>query len=128
VLGAADAAGRPVNGGALTILAFRTALGPLGAAFVAVSIVLFVFSTILGWEYQGETAFVYLFGERTLPLYRLLFCLTVAWGAAEQLEVVFRLSDVCNALMCIPNLFCLLLLSGEAARETKDFQKIRRKV
>ncbi|MCI8848938.1 MAG: alanine:cation symporter family protein [Oscillibacter sp.] len=128
VLGAADAAGQPVNGGALTILAFRTALGPLGAAFVAVSIVLFAFSTILGWEYQGETAFVYLFGEKTLPLYRLLFCLTVAWGAAERLEVVFRLSDVCNALMCIPNLFCLLLLSGEAARETRDFQKIRRKV
>ncbi len=125
VLGAADAAGQPVNGGDLTILAFRTVLGPAGAAFVAAAIVLFAFSTILGWEYQGETAFVYLFGERALPLYRLLFCLMVAWGAAEPLEAVFRLSDICNALMCIPNLFCLLLLSGEAVQDTKNFQKIR---
>ncbi|MCI8811147.1 MAG: alanine:cation symporter family protein [Oscillibacter sp.] len=128
VLGALDAAGQPVNGGALTILAFRTVLGPAGEGFVAVAITLFAFSTILGWEYQGETAFVYLFGARRLPLFRLLFCLSVAWGAAERLEVVFRLSDICNALMCVPNLICLLLLSGEAARDTNGFQKTSQKM
>ena len=123
VLGTLDAAGQPVNGGALTILAFRTALGPAGGAFIAVAVTLFAFSTILGWEYQGETAFGYLFGEKRLGLYRLFFCLSVVWGAAEQLEAVFRLADICNALMCVPNLACLLLLSGEAARETRDFQR-----
>lgn len=123
VLGTADAAGLPVDGAALTILAFRTVLGPLGGGFVSISIVLFAFSTILGWEYQGEKAFEYLFGTRWLLAYRLLFALAVFWGAVEQLDVVFRLSDICNALMCAPNLLCLLILSGTVARDMQAFQR-----
>lgn len=128
VLGALDSAGQPVDGAALTILAFRTVLGPLGGVFVSVSLVLFAFSTILGWEYQGEKAFEYLFGPRPVPAYRVCFCLAALWGAGAQLEVVFQLSDICNALMCLPNLASLLLLSGTVGRELRAFQlEFRRK-
>ena len=120
VLGAVDAAGAAVDGAALTILAFQTVLGPWGAWFISISIVLFAFSTILGWEYQGEQAFAYLSGGRGVVLYRLLFALSALLGAEAQLGPVFLFSDVCNALMCIPNLLCLLLLSGTVVREMRN--------
>ncbi len=127
-LGAVDAAGNPVDGAALTILAFRSVLGRAGGALVSLSIVLFAFTSILGGAYQGEKAFEYLFGARFLLLYRLAFALAAAWGAAAELEAVFRFSDVCNALMCLPNLVCLLLLSGTVARELEAFQpEVRRR-
>ena len=128
VLGTADAAGNAVDGAALTILAFRSILGPAGGLLVSVSIVLFAFTSILGGAYQGEKAFEYLFGTRRVLLYRLAFVLTAAWGAAAELEAVFRFSDICNALMCLPNLLCLLLLSGLTARELEAFQpEVRRR-
>ena len=122
-LGTMDAAGQAVNGAALTILAFSSVSGPFGGLFVALSIVFFAFSTILGWEYLGETAFEFLSRGRFLSAYRLLFILAVPVGAAASLGSVFRFSDVCNALMCIPNLLCLLLLSGEVAAETHTYEK-----
>lgn len=128
VLGAADAAGNAVDGAALTILAFRSVLGPAGGLLVSVSVVLFAFTSILGGAYQGEKAFEYLFGTRRILVYRLAFALAAAWGAAAELEAVFCFSDICNALMCVPNLLCLLLLSGLTARELEAFQpEVRRK-
>lgn len=122
VLGTTDAFGEAVDGGALTILAFRTVLGDLGAKCIAVSIVLFAFSTILGWEYQGETAFAYLSQGRWRPAYRLAYILAALWGGGMELEAVYRFSDICNALMCIPNLVCLLALSGTACREIRAYR------
>ena len=78
-------------------------------------IVLFAFSTILGWEYQGETAFSYLTRDRGRMAYRLVYVLAVLLGARARLETVYLLSDICNALMCMPNLICLMAMSGEAA-------------
>lgn len=115
VLGTADASGAQVNGVALTALAFKTVLGPLGGLLVSLGIVLFAFSTILGWEFCGETAFAFLFGRRAIPLYRILFALAAFLGATQSLEVVWNLSDIFNALMAVPNLISLLLLSGTAA-------------
>lgn len=112
------------EGVALTVLAFQSVLGETGGALISLSVVLFAFATIIGWEYQGEKAFEYLFGTRPLLLYRLLFALAAAWGAVQQVEAVFRLSDICNALMCLPNLFCLLALSGTVAREARNFQSV----
>lgn len=122
VLGTVDASGQAVNGAALTILAFRSVLGPVGGILISIAITLFAFSTIIGWEFQGEKAFEYLFGTRPLALYRVSFALAAFWGAGEQVELVFRLADICNALMCIPNLCSLLLLSGCIARDTMAFQ------
>ena len=127
VLGTADASGGQVNGVVLTALAFKTVLGPLGGLLVSLGIVLFAFSTILGWEFCGETAFAFLFGRRAIPLYRILFALAAFLGATQSLEVVWNLSDIFNALMAVPNLISLLLLSGTAARELEAFQpEIRR--
>ena len=94
-------------------------LGRWGAWFIGVSIVLFAFSTILGWAYQGEQAFAYLSGGRGLGLYRTAFALAALLGAEARLDAVFLFSDICNALMCIPNLLCLLLLSGTVVREAR---------
>ena len=127
VLGTADAAGAPVNGAALTALAFETVLGPLGGLLVDVCIALFAFSTILDWAYYGETALAYLTGGRGLLPYRLVYALAAYIGAVESLELVWNLSDIFNALMALPNLVCLLLLSGTAARELRAFQPVIRR-
>ena len=127
VLGIEDASGAPVNGAALTSLAFQTVLGPLGGTLVDVSIVLFAFSTILGWEYCGETAFAYLTGERGVLFYRVVFALAAYAGAVQSLELVWNLSDIFNALMAIPNLVSLLLLSGTTVRELAAFQPVIRR-
>lgn len=120
VLGTPEARG--VDGASLTILAFSTVLGRTGSMLVCVCVTLFAFSTIIGWAYQGETAFGYLTGGRWLSAYRTVFALSAAWGAAAELETVFRLADICNALMALPNLLCLLLLSGTVAGEARSFQ------
>jgi len=120
VLGTVDAGGRPVDGAALTLLAFETVLGSLGSRFLAVSIVLFAFSTILGWAYQGEQAFLYLFRSRGAAVYRMAYALSILLGATARLETVYLFSDACNALMCIPNLVCVLLLSGEAVQSIRS--------
>lgn len=123
VLGAIDpATGAAVDGSALTILAFETVLGRGGAVLVTIAITLFAFSTILGWEYHGEKAFEYLFGMKSIMLYRIAFALVAFVGATQSLEVVWNISDIFNALMAVPNLICLLLLSGTVARELEKFQ------
>ena len=116
VLGTVDSAGVPLDGAALTIRAFQTVLGPWGARFVSLSIVLFAFATIVGWEYQGEVTFTYLTRGRGRLFYRLMYVLAAFLGAGLGLETVFAFADICNALMCGPNLLCLVAMSGEACR------------
>lgn len=84
----------------------------------------FAFSTILGWEYHGEKAFEYLMGTHKFNMiYRIIFSLVAYVGATQTLELVWNFSDIANALMAIPNLICMLLLSGEIAKDVKKFQK-----
>ena len=88
-------------------------------------IALFAFSTILGWEYHGEKAFEYLFkSHKYNMIYRIVFSLVVYVGATTSLDLVWNFSDIANALMAIPNLICLLILSKEIATDMQDFQKI----
>jgi AGCS family alanine or glycine:cation symporter len=125
VLGSVDASGNLIKGSALTIAAFKSALGPAGAWLVTIGIALFAFSTILGWEYHGEKAFEYIFKTHKYNMvYRIFFSLIVYVGATSALDLVWNLSDIANALMAIPNLICLLLLSNEIAKDMKDFQVI----
>lgn len=112
------------TGSALTIQAFQSVLGGAGGWFVCISITLFAFSTIIGWEYHGEKAFEYLLGTCKYNLfYRVIFSLAAYMGATMAMDLVWNLSDIANALMAIPNLICLLMLSGEIARDMKEFQK-----
>lgn len=100
-------------------------LGSAGGWLVAIGISLFAFSTILGWEYHGEKAFEYILGTHKFNMvYRVIFSLIAYVGATQTLDLVWNLSDIANALMAIPNLICMLLLSGEIARDMKEFQKV----
>ena len=123
VLGMTDASGELLTGSDITIAAFQTILGSAGGWLVTIGITLFAFSTILGWEYHGEKAFEYLLGtHRYNMIYRILFSLIVYFGCTQTLSLVWNFSDIANALMAIPNLICLLLLSGEVAKDIKAFQ------
>ncbi len=114
-----------VQGAPLTILAFRTVLGDVGGWLVCIGIALFAFSTILGWEYHGEKAFEYLLKTHKYNMvYRIIFSLIVYIGATMTLDIVWSFSDIANALMAVPNLICLLALSGEIAKDVKEFQNI----
>lgn len=125
VLGTVDATGEYVTGAALTIMAFQTVLGDAGAVLVSVSIALFAFSTILGWEYHGEKAFEYLFkGPKYNMIYRIVFSLIAYVGATTSLQIVWNFSDIANALMAVPNLLCLLLLSKEIAKDMQEYQQV----
>ncbi len=123
VVGLTDAAGNAVTGSALTIAAFESALGPVGGWLVTIGIALFAFSTILGWEYHGEKAFEYILkSHKYNMIYRVFFSLIVYVGATTTLTIVWNFSDIANALMAIPNLICLLILSKEIADDMKGFQ------
>lgn len=114
-----------ITGSALTIAAFKTVLGKPGGWLVCIGIVLFAFSTILGWEYHGEKAFEYLFGTHKYNMvYRIIFSLIVYVGATTTLQIAWNFSDIANALMAIPNLICLLALSGVIASEMNRFQAV----
>jgi AGCS family alanine or glycine:cation symporter len=114
-----------IVGAALTIAAFESVLGAPGGWLVCIGIALFAFSTILGWEYHGEKAFEYLFGtHRYNMIYRIVFSLIVYVGATTTLEIAWNFSDIANALMAIPNLICLLALSGVIAKEMERYQAV----
>ena len=125
VLGMVDEAGELIVGSDLTIEAFQTVLGHPGGWLVSIGITLFAFSTILGWEYHGEKAWEYLFGtHRFNMVYRIIFSLVCYVGCTQTLDIVWNFSDIANALMAIPNLICMLLLSGEIVKDIEDFEKV----
>ena len=111
------------TGVALTMQAFSAGLpGNWGNFIVTLSAITFAFSSILAWEYYGEKCFEYLFGDKWVHLYRYLWVLFVFIGAIVKLEVVWNFSDAMNALMVVPNLIGLVLLSGVLFRETKTYE------
>ena len=111
-------------GAALTIKAFETVLGGAGGVLVCIGIALFAFSTILGWEYHGEKAFEYLLRSHKYNLwYRIFFSILVFFGATTTIEIAWTFSDIANALMAIPNLISLLLLSGVVGKELDRYQE-----
>lgn len=128
VLGMTDGTGQLLQGSDLTIEAFKTALGTPGAWLITIGITLFAFSTILGWEYHGEKAWEYLFGTHKYNMiYRVIFSLVAFVGCTQSLKLVWNFSDIANALMAIPNLICMLLLSKEIATDVLEFQEVLKK-
>ena len=114
-----------VKGSSLTIASFKTILKTPGGWLVSIGITLFAFSTILGWEYHGEKAWEYIFGTHKFNMiYRVVFSLVAYVGCTQALDLVWNLSDIANALMAIPNLICLLILSKEIANDMFEFQNI----
>jgi AGCS family alanine or glycine:cation symporter len=112
----------------LTIEAFRSVLGDAGAYLVTIGLILFAFSTILGWEYNGEKALEF-FVKKPIwcYIYRVIFSLVVYVGATVALDIVWSFSDIANALMIVPNVISLIILSGKLAKDTKEFQAVLKK-
>ena len=113
-----------LTGAALTTKTFDSML-PGGGWIVTIGIILFAYSTVLGWAYYGEKCFEYLFGNKSISVYRVIYTLTVLLGAGMNLGLVWTIADIFNALMAIPNLIGLLLLSGVVVAETRSFKKLR---
>lgn len=109
-----------LNGAEVTNAAFSQ-IPVIGPIVLTVGLFTFVYSTILGWSYYGERGVEYLFGKKGIKPYRILFTLGVFVGATASLPLVWDFSDAANALMAIPNLVALLLLSGVIVKETKEY-------
>lgn len=112
-----------LNGVALTQSAFSTVFSYFGPALLTIFLVLFAFTTILGWNYYGERCFEFLFGVRFIWLYRVVFVVMVLLGGFIELDMVWIIADIVNALMALPNLIALLVLSPVVIAETKKYFK-----
>ena len=123
VLVLTDAWNGDTAGAAMTGAAFTSFYGAVGGALLTVSLALFAFTTILGWNYYGERAVVYLAGRGGILPYRVVFIVLIALGAFLKLEAIWILADIVNGLMAIPNLIALLALSGVVVRETRKYME-----
>ena len=110
-----------LNGAVLTNGAFSQAFPLFGDYLITIALVLFAFTTILGWSYYGERCAVYLFGTKVIKPYRLVFIAIIATAAFLKLEEIWALADIVNGLMAFPNLVALLLLSGTVVSESKRY-------
>lgn len=108
------------QGGALTKAAFGK-IPVIGTLILTVGIITFAFSTILGWSYYAEKAVEYLGGKRWIKVYRVFWIIAIYIGSVMNLSLVWNLADSMNALMAIPNLISLILLSGVAVKETRKY-------
>lgn len=101
--------------------AFGTVFGPIGPMFIAICILLFAYSTVLGWSHYGSKAFEYLFGTKATVGYKAFFVIVVFFGATMSLDLAWDLSDTFNGLMMIPNLIGVLTLSGTVMKITQNY-------
>lgn len=108
------------DGGKLTNMAFSQ-IPYIGRFILEVGLFTFAFSTILGWSYYGERCAEYLFGKKYLPVYKIVWVIMVFVGAVQSLSSIWSFADSANALMAIPNLISLILLSGVIRRETRKY-------
>lgn len=113
-----------LEGAELTSVSFDLLLGPVGSYIVSIGLIFFAASTIIGWAYYGEKCYSYLFGDRTVINYRIVFVLAVFVGSVSSLDLVWSFADIMNALMAIPNLIGLLGLSAVIIAETKIIIRI----
>ena len=111
------------KGAAMTDAAFAAAFPGFGSMLLMVGLVLFAFTTILGWNYYGERCVEYLLGVKAIMPYRIIFIILIACGPFLKLEEIWVLADIVNGLMAIPNLIALLALTGVVVAETKAYEK-----
>ena len=114
-----------VEGVPLVTYAFSEWFGPAAGKLLSVAVLLFAFSTVIGWSFYGTRAMEYLLGRRVAKVYQGIFVLFIVVGAVMELGLAFRLSDTFNGMMAIPNLIGVLLLSGVVIRITKNYKARR---
>ncbi len=109
------------DGAMLSVQAFSSVFGNAGEKFVAISISLFAFATIVGWSYYGERCVEYLTSRKNIVIYKAVYILFVLFGSVMKLDLVWSISDTFNGLMAFPNLIALIFLSGEVVTEVKRY-------
>ncbi len=109
------------NGAPLSTMAFETALPGFGSYVVTLGLALFAFTTVLGWSFYGEKCVEYLLGTKSITPFRILWVMAVPVGAIAKLDFVWLVADTLNALMALPNLIALLLLSPVVFKLTKEY-------
>lgn len=109
------------EGSALVGEAFATKFGSIGPMFIAIAILLFAFSTVLGWSHYGSKAWEYLFGTKSMMVYKVVFVLMIYVGATMNLGLAWDLSDTFNGLMAIPNLIGVLSLSPVVMHISRNY-------
>jgi len=109
------------SGAALSAAAFESAMPGVGAALLTIALVVFAFTTILGWSYFGEKCWEFLVGTKAIWPFQVIWVLAVPFGAIAQLDFAWLLADTLNGLMAIPNLVALLLLSPVVVKLTKEY-------
>lgn len=123
------ATGEQISAALMTAAAFAHGMpGQWGPWIVTTALLLFAFSTLLGWSYYGERNVERLFGRRLVMPYRVVFSLVVYVGATSELAVIWTFSDIMNGLMALPNLIGIVVLSGLVVRETRHYLKHDRKL
>ncbi len=105
----------------ITFYAFHTVLGKSGAGIVTIAVVLFAFTTLIGWSIYGMRAGEYFGGSRYILLFKILFVLLIFIGANTDAQFVWALADTCNGLMAVPNAIAILALSGKVFKITDNF-------
>lgn len=113
------------TGATLSALAFSATFGDFGQSIVVLALALFAFTTLLGWSLYGERCVQYLFGDRAILPFRLVWIIVIPIGAMANLELVWTVADIMNAFMALPNLIALLLLSPVVVKLTREFFRDR---
>lgn len=114
-----------LSGAVLTSTAFETQLPVFGSLVVPLSLCLFAFTSTIGWYYYGEKCIEYLIGSGWIRAYKVLFLIVLFIGAVAKLDIVWNLADITNAMMALPNLTALFLLSGVVRQKTEDYFNIK---
>ena len=113
--------GAGLTGATLSSAAFNTALPGIGKYVVTFGLVFFAYSTMISWSYYGDRSTEFIFGPGSVKIYRIVYTLLIPLGAAIELKLIWSISDIMNALMALPNLIGILLLSGVVVKTTKDY-------
>ncbi len=119
--GKLTAAAEAVGSSSLMSLAFEQTFGKAGAIFVAIAILLFAYSTVLGWSHYGSKACEYIFGTKSVMPYRIIFTIIVLAGSVLEAKLAWDISDTFNGLMMIPNLIGVLVLSPQVMACTRNY-------
>lgn len=110
-----------LTGAQLSQYAFSTLYGKLGEIFIAICMLFFAFSTIIGWYFFGEANIRYLFGAKAVKIYSIIVCICVALGSLQEVELVWNMADCFNSMMVIPNAIALVALSGLVKKTHDDY-------
>lgn len=110
-----------LTGAQLSQYAFSTLFGKFGEIFIAICMLFFAFSTIIGWYFFGEANIRYLFGAKAVKIYSIIVCICVALGSLQEVELVWNMADCFNSMMVIPNAIALVALSGLVKKTHDDY-------